>query len=252
MLMWTDPPFGTGSTQAGQTHKYRDPSVEAAVELAVSVIAEFVDLMDDQATFCVCMDDRAIHHVVSDLVRKVGLVHEGDICSESGLGRPRTSWWPRRHVTIATFTKSGIGRALFDPSAVPLVARQAPKLGYPDTRLAGSCWQYTMSNTDPQRVDDDGRPWGYPNQKDVRLIVPFVLAHTLPGDTVVDPFMGSGSTGVAAVLHGREFIGRDINPDAVDVALRRIPRASGTSFVEVAAGSPIEIATNQFSLVTAP
>lgn len=49
---------------------------------------------------------------------------------------------------------------------------------------------------------------------------------TDPGDVVVDPFVGSGSSGVAAVLTGRKFIGIDIVPAYVDMARRALERAS--------------------------
>ena len=45
---------------------------------------------------------------------------------------------------------------------------------------------------------------------------------TPPGGTVLDPFMGSGSTGKAAVLEGFDFVGVDLNPDYVEIAKARI------------------------------
>jgi site-specific DNA-methyltransferase (adenine-specific) len=43
-----------------------------------------------------------------------------------------------------------------------------------------------------------------------------------PGDVVADPFMGSGSVGVAAVKNGRRFIGTDLNPAAVRISADRL------------------------------
>ena len=43
-----------------------------------------------------------------------------------------------------------------------------------------------------------------------------------PGDVVVDPFMGSGSVGVAAARLGRRFLGNDLNPEAVRIAAQRL------------------------------
>jgi site-specific DNA-methyltransferase (adenine-specific) len=48
-----------------------------------------------------------------------------------------------------------------------------------------------------------------------------------PGATVLDPFMGSGTTGVAAVISGRPFIGIEIDPHSLDIAKRRIQEALG-------------------------
>lgn len=51
----------------------------------------------------------------------------------------------------------------------------------------------------------------HPTQKPLQLIEHFVKIASNPGSIVFDPFMGVGSTGVAAVKNGRRFIGCDIN-----------------------------------------
>lgn len=58
------------------------------------------------------------------------------------------------------------------------------------------------------------KPWEkkfgkHPTQKPVELLERIVLASTKPGDVVLDPFTGSSTTGLAAVKHGRKFIGID-------------------------------------------
>ena len=55
------------------------------------------------------------------------------------------------------------------------------------------------------------------------LIEPCVLAGSRPGDVVLDPFMGSGSTGKAAALEGFDFIGIELNPEYFAIAEKRIP-----------------------------
>ena len=45
---------------------------------------------------------------------------------------------------------------------------------------------------------------------------------TQPGEVVADPFMGSGSVGVAALRLGRRFLGNDLNPDAVRLGASRL------------------------------
>jgi site-specific DNA-methyltransferase (adenine-specific) len=54
------------------------------------------------------------------------------------------------------------------------------------------------------------------------------------GRTICDPFMGSGTTGVAAVKLGRKFIGIEIEPKYFDIAVRRIAEATrqGDMFIE--------------------
>jgi len=64
----------------------------------------------------------------------------------------------------------------------------------------------------------------HPTQKPVQLMEHFVLLLSNPGDTVLDPFMGSGSTGVAARRNGndRKFIGIELSPEYIELATQRI------------------------------
>ena len=52
-----------------------------------------------------------------------------------------------------------------------------------------------------------------------------LLDYTHEGDTILDPFMGSGSTGIACVQTGRNFIGIEIDPTYFEIAKRRIEEA---------------------------
>jgi DNA modification methylase len=54
------------------------------------------------------------------------------------------------------------------------------------------------------------------------LVEPCVLAGSKTGDTVLDPFTGSGTVGMVALRHGREFVGVELNPDYADLANERI------------------------------
>ena len=67
---------------------------------------------------------------------------------------------------------------------------------------------------------------GYPTEKPVELLRILIENSTQPGELVVDPFMGSGSTGVAAVETGRDFAGSDICQEAIDITESRLLRAS--------------------------
>lgn len=63
----------------------------------------------------------------------------------------------------------------------------------------------------------------HPNEKPVSLMS--LLIAKAPGSLVLDPFMGSGSTGVAAVNMGRKFIGVELEPTYFDIACERIAAA---------------------------
>jgi site-specific DNA-methyltransferase (adenine-specific) len=86
--------------------------------------------------------------------------------------------------------------------------------------------------TIPKGVGD-----GHPTQKPVALLKAWTADFTDEGETILDPFMGSGTTGVAAVQMGRDFIGIEREPKYFDIACRRIEQAQrqGDLFIEGAA-----------------
>ncbi len=68
---------------------------------------------------------------------------------------------------------------------------------------------------------------GYPTQKPLALLERIVKASSWPGDLVLDPFSGSGTTLVAAVRLGRRAIGMDQSEGACEVASRRLDKLAG-------------------------
>ena len=54
------------------------------------------------------------------------------------------------------------------------------------------------------------------------LVEPCVISSTNPNDLVLDPFTGSGTVGVVALKHGRQFVGTEINPEYALMASNRM------------------------------
>jgi DNA modification methylase len=65
----------------------------------------------------------------------------------------------------------------------------------------------------------------HPTQKPLSLMKWCLELFSNPGDTILDPFMGSGTTGVACVQTGRNFIGIEIDPGYFEIAKKRIEQA---------------------------
>lgn len=63
---------------------------------------------------------------------------------------------------------------------------------------------------------------GYPTQKPLALLERIIRLGSDPGDVVLDPFCGSGTTLVAAKLLDREYIGFDVSADAIDITNSRL------------------------------
>ena len=66
---------------------------------------------------------------------------------------------------------------------------------------------------------------GHPCPKPIKLMIWMVNRASVSGESVLDPFMGSGTTGVAAMNLGRKFIGIEIEPKYFDIACERIENA---------------------------
>lgn len=65
------------------------------------------------------------------------------------------------------------------------------------------------------------------------LVEPCVLAGSKPGDTVLDPFAGSGTVGVVALRHGRRFVGVELNKEYCELAKTRIGTVDNTASEEL-------------------
>ncbi|HEY0526064.1 MAG TPA: site-specific DNA-methyltransferase [Stellaceae bacterium] len=83
-----------------------------------------------------------------------------------------------------------------------------------------SDWLFPLCSG-PERLKRDGRK-AHPTQKPEALLHRVLLASSKPGDLVVDPFFGSGTTGAVAKRLRRRFIGIERDPDYVEVARDRI------------------------------
>ena len=86
-----------------------------------------------------------------------------------------------------------------------------------ETKLHRNIFRYTIG----------GGKTGHPAVFPERLAEDQILSWSSPGDTVLDPFMGSGTVGVAAVRHGRNFIGAEIEAPYFTPARERIFHEAG-------------------------
>jgi site-specific DNA-methyltransferase (adenine-specific) len=98
-------------------------------------------------------------------------------------------------------------------------SRKRPK-GKEDTITKDQFMEWTKSvwMMNPESARKVGHPAPFPVELPFRLI----QLYTFPGDIVLDPFMGSGSTAIAALKSGRKYLGYDVDPDYVRLAEERI------------------------------
>ena len=91
-----------------------------------------------------------------------------------------------------------------------------------DTKLIGNVWEFAIGNNG-STTDRDAfkHPAIFPES----LARDHILSWSNPGDTVLDPFLGSGTTGKMAIQTGRQFIGIERDASYFDIAQKRIAEA---------------------------
>jgi modification methylase len=97
---------------------------------------------------------------------------------------------------------------------------EALKAGNEDIQVR-SDWTIPLCTGEERLKDDDGRKL-HPTQKPEALLARTILSASRPGDVVLDPFFGSGTSGAVAKRLGRRFIGIERNPDYAAAAEARI------------------------------
>lgn len=133
-------------------------------------------------------------------------------------GRPKRRW-PAKHDTIFWYVKDP-KRYTFDFDAIDRIPYMAPKLVTPEKAARGKTptdvwWQTIVPTAGRERT-------GYPTQKPLKILERIVKVHSRAGDTVLDFFAGSGTTGEAAARHDRDFVLVDENPEAIEVMRQRL------------------------------
>lgn len=133
-----------------------------------------------------------------------------------------------RYETILWFTKSDSYTFNLDGVRVPQKYPtkkyfKGPKAGQiscnPLGKNPGDMW--VVPNVKHNHVEKTAHPCQFP----VELVERLVLALTNPGEWVFDPFLGSGTTVIAALMHGRRAAGAEIVPKYMEIVRKRIQLA---------------------------
>jgi DNA modification methylase len=126
--------------------------------------------------------------------------------------------WPAKHDTILVYVKDPENYA-FNSEEVDREPYMAPGLVGPEKAARGKLptdvwWHTIVSPTGHEKT-------GYPTQKPIGILRRIIAASSRPGDTVLDFFAGSGTTGAAALALGRRFILVDSHEAALAVMAKR-------------------------------
>ena len=97
-------------------------------------------------------------------------------------------------------------------------------------------WEYPGVNTLSRNGDEGNLLALHPTVKPVQLVADAILDSSARGELVLDAFLGSGSTLIAAERVGRVCCGIEIDPIYVDTAIRRWQRSTGGAAIHLASG----------------
>jgi adenine-specific DNA-methyltransferase len=225
-LVVTSPPYNLGKIYEKKT------SVDEYMDQQELIIAECVRVLDDKGSICwqvgnyVCRNEVIPYDVLFyPIFASLGLKLRNRIVWSFGHGLHSKQRFSGRYEVILWFSKSK--DYVFNLDAVRVPQKypgkkyfKGPRKGqsscHPLGKNPGDVWD--IPNVKANHVEKTIHPCQFP----VELVERLVLAFTNEGDWVLDPFMGVGSTAIAALKNGRRAIGAEIMPEYVTVARERV------------------------------
>lgn len=241
-----DPPFNTGRSQRRMRQtvtRTDDPEARvgffgARYAMKTRWSASYADASDDYLAFlmprieaalpCLTRDGSLFVHVDAREAHYVKVALDGLLgrrCFQNEIvwaydygGRSKRRW-PEKHETIFWYSLDP-ERYVFRYEAIDRIPYMAPKLVTAEKAARGKVptdvwWQTIVPTSGKEKT-------GYPTQKPLALVERIVRVHAEPGDSVLDFFAGSGTTGEAAARQGCGFTLVDSSRDAVAVMKRRL------------------------------
>jgi DNA modification methylase len=215
-IVFTDPPYnvpiaghasGLGRVQHQDfvmaSGELSDPEFTAFLQTACTRLCQYTQ---DGSLHFICMDWRHAEHLLA--AGRTAYTEVKNLCiwdkGTGGMG----SLYRSAHELIFVF-KQGAGRH-----------RNNVQLGQ-FGRNRTNVWRYPGSQSFARATDEDNLLALHPTVKPVRLVADALLDASARQDLVLDPFLGSGTTIIAAERTGRICYGMELDPRYVDVTIRR-------------------------------
>ena len=248
-LIYIDPPFNTGREQqrskvttkrsdSGNRIGFKGQRYETVKSTILSYDDQFANywdfleprieeafrILNQTGTLYLHLDYREAHYAKVLLDALFGSdCFLNEIIWAYDYGGKSKSRWPSKHDTILVYVKDP-AKYFFDSESVDREPYMAPGLVTPEKvekgKLPTDVWWHTIvSPTGKEKT-------GYPTQKPIGILRRIIQASSKPGDTVLDFFAGSGTTGFVANELGRRFILVDQNPESIEVIKNRLPEGS--------------------------
>ena len=255
-LIYIAPPFNTGRTQARtqlkttraahgdrtgfQGNRYQTVTIgrqafadtfdssTAFLDFLAPRLREARRVLTSNGSLYFHIDYREVHYckvLLDQIFGRESFLNE--IIWAYDYGARTTKKWPPKHDNILLYVKDP-KNYIFNTDEMERIPYMAPGLVGPEKAARGKLptdtwWHTIVSPTGKEKT-------GYPTQKPLGIVKRIIQTSSRPGDTVLDFFAGSGTTGEAAHQLGRKFILVDNNPAAWQVMKKRLGKIPGVQF----------------------
>lgn len=225
-LIITSPPYNIGKPYETKL------KLEEYLDQQASIIKECVRVLKSTGSICWQVGNYInkgeiipLDILLYPIFAEHGLKLRNRIVWHFGHGLHATKRFSGRYEVILWFSKTNDYTFNLDPIRVPQKypakkhfkgPKKGELSGNPLGKNPSDVWD--IPNVKANHVEKTCHPCQFP----VELIERFVLSMTKPDDWVLDPFMGVGTTAIAALMHGRKAVGAEIIPDYIQVTLDRI------------------------------
>ena len=240
-LIYADPPFFTNRTYGAPAGMFDDKwegGMQGYLYWLTQRLREMQRLLKPTGSVYLHCDWHASHYIKVVMDSIFGYDNfRNEIVWHYGLGGYNVKrWYPRKHDVLLYYARTAsahhnkirgkvsewMARKYNQEDEDGRYFAQAGKKYYlKGGKPIDTVWdddelyEFTLTQNSSERV-------GYPTQKPLALLERIIRASSNPGDIVLDPFCGSGTTCVAAQQLGRKYIGIDVSSDAIELARKRI------------------------------
>ncbi len=243
-LIYIDPPFNTGKSQtrtqikttrsedgdrvgfSGNRYQTTKIDTKGYTDFFDDYLAfleprlmEAFRLLTPEGTLYFHIDYREVHYckiLLDQIFGRESFLNEIIWAYDFG-GRSKKKW-PAKHDNILVYVKDPKNYA-FNTDDIGRIPYMAPGLVGPEKAAKGKLptdtWWHTIVGTNSKEKT------GYPTQKPLGILNRIIRASSNPGDTVLDFFAGSGTTGFSCLELGRQFILIDNNTQSLEVMAHR-------------------------------
>lgn len=234
-LLFVDPPYNL--TKRFNAETFRATSHSAYAEWLDSWLSKLVKTLKPTASIYICGDWRS-SAAIQQVAGKYFIIRNR-ITWEREKGRGAKANWKNASEDIWYCTMSE--KCTFNLDAVKIkrkVIAPYTEQGKPKDWKRSATGNFRMTHPSNLWTDLTVPFWSmpentdHPTQKPEKLVAKIILASTKPGDVVLDPFLGSGTTSVVAKKLGRRYVGIEIDEKFASISEKRLESAERETSIQ--------------------